>query len=128
MDYNKQSNDFLKVAQATCTIEEVDCSTPRWDDKPHRTFKVTLKRGSNSYTFKFWGNALGDDITAYDVLACVQKYEVGLFEDFIEEFGYTINSTSDFKKVMTTYKAVKKEYDNIYRLFYDVMEELQEIY
>lgn len=62
--------------------------------------------------------------TAYDVLACLQKYPVGTFEDFCSEFGYDEDSRTAEK----TYKAVLKEYNSLCTLFSDEeLEQLQEI-
>lgn len=62
--------------------------------------------------------------TLYDVLACVQKYEVGTFEDFCSEFGYE----TDSRNAKKTYKAVVKEYNKMCSLFNnDELEVLQEI-
>ena len=49
----------------------------------------------------------------YDVLTCLQKYEVGTFEDFCANFGYDEDSRSAEK----TYKAVCKEFEAMERLF-----------
>lgn len=51
--------------------------------------------------------------TLYDVLSCLQKYDVGTFEDFCGEFGYDTDSRSAKK----TYKAVMKEFDKMCSLF-----------
>lgn len=62
--------------------------------------------------------------TFYDILACLQKYETGSFEDFCSEFGYD----TDSKKAEKTYNAVKDEYQNLCALFTDAeLEQLQEI-
>jgi hypothetical protein len=62
--------------------------------------------------------------TAYDILACLQKYEVGTFENFCGDFGYDTDSIKAHK----VYKAVENEYLNISRLFNEPeIEELQEI-
>lgn len=62
--------------------------------------------------------------TAYDVLACLTKYDPGTFEDFCNEFGYD----TDSKKAEKTYNAVLNEWQNIQALFSDSeIEELQEI-
>lgn len=62
--------------------------------------------------------------TAYGVLACLQKYDVGEFEDFCSEFGYS----ADSRQAEKTYKAVKNEYTQLCTLFTDSeLEELQEI-
>jgi hypothetical protein len=60
----------------------------------------------------------------YDVLACFQKYDVGSFEWFCANFGYSTDSITAHK----TYKAVCKEYAAMQRLFTtDELEQLQEI-
>lgn len=75
-----------------------------------------------------FGNAKNDKIirpiapTLYDVLSCLQKYEVGTFEDFCSDFGYDEDSRNAYK----TYKAVVKEYDKVCSLFSsDELEVLQ---
>lgn len=65
-----------------------------------------------------------EEPTAYSVLACLQKYDVGTLENFCSEFGYD----TDSKKAEKTYKAVVEEYKNVCTLFSDKeLEELQEI-
>lgn len=51
--------------------------------------------------------------TLYDVLTCLQKYDVGTFEDFCSDYGYDTDSRTAFK----TYKAVVKEFQAMERLF-----------
>lgn len=60
----------------------------------------------------------------YDLLACLQKYDVGTFEDFCNEFGYDEDSITAEK----TYKAVIEEYYKVCMIFSDnEMEELHKI-
>ena len=62
--------------------------------------------------------------TNYSILACLQKYEVGTFEDFCGDFGYDTDSRTAEK----TYNAVCEEYKNLCTLFTDAeIEEMQEI-
>lgn len=49
----------------------------------------------------------------YSVLACIEKYEVGSFYDFCDNFGYDLDSRNAKK----TYKAVVKQYDKLCGLF-----------
>ena len=51
--------------------------------------------------------------TAYDILACLTKYDPGSFENFCSEFGYDEDSRRAYK----TYKAVVKEFENVEKLF-----------
>lgn len=62
--------------------------------------------------------------TAYDVLACMTKYDPGTFEDFCAVFGYD----EDSRTAERIYFAVQKEYSQLSRLFtVEQMEELAEI-
>ncbi len=61
---------------------------------------------------------------AYDVLACLTKYNPGTFENFCSDFGYD----TDSKKAEKIYTDVLKEWQNVQSLFTDTeIEQLQEI-
>lgn len=86
--------------------------------------KGRLKVIKLSYLTEFCKEVKGTPPTAYDVLTCLQKYDVGSFADFCGEFGYDEDSRSAKK----TYKAVRKEFSKVSELFSDEeIEELQEI-
>jgi hypothetical protein len=97
-------------------------------DKESRwVFKLKLTVNRRSYTFNFGQSiaAGGEEPCMYDILACLQKYDVGSFEDFCSEFGYN----EDSRTAERTYKAVCKEYAAVCRLFTtEQIEQLQEIY
>jgi hypothetical protein len=60
----------------------------------------------------------------YHILACLQKYDPGSFDDWCAEMGLSNDSISARK----TYKAVREEWRNLQALFSDEeMERLQEI-
>ncbi len=89
-----------------------------------------LKRYVKHHFNHDFGNIVRDKIvrpiapTLYDVLTCLQKYDVGTFEDFCSEFGYD----TDSRNAKKTYKAVVKEYDKMCSLFSnDELEILTEI-
>lgn len=66
----------------------------------------------------------GNAPSEYDVLSCLQNYEVGTFENFCDSFGYNVDS----RKAEKIYKAVCEEYNNLCTLFSDAeIELLQEI-
>lgn len=50
---------------------------------------------------------------AYDILACLTKYDVGTFENFCAEFGYD----TDSRKAEKTYFAVQREYEGVCRIW-----------
>lgn len=62
--------------------------------------------------------------TAYDILACLTKYNPGTFEDFCGDFGYDTDSRSAEK----TYHAAMKEYGDLAQIFSpEELEEMEEI-
>jgi hypothetical protein len=126
MDYNYNAELFARKNGITLV-----CKTPTYgkhflgDKGECYIFSCTLRRkGKGSYTFKFGQSiAAGDkEPTMYDVLACLQKSEVGDFIDFCDEFGYDKTKSSE-----RIYNSVVKEWENVERLFGDILDELQEI-
>jgi hypothetical protein len=61
--------------------------------------------------------------TAYDVLSCLTKNDPGTFADFCADYGYD----SDSIKAQKTYFAVQEEWNNVRRVFGDVLDVLREI-
>ena len=116
----KEFNIKLKVVSSRYGMHFVN------DNQSRFIFKLKLSRGRKSYTFEF-GQSISkgnEKPTLYCVLSCLQKYDVGTFEDFCSEFGYNFGSRNT-KKV---YKAVVKEYDKMCSLFSnDELEVLREI-
>jgi hypothetical protein len=55
--------------------------------------------------------------TEYDILACLQKYDVGDMDNFMAEFGYEIKCTKDMTNFINTYNEVVKEYNDVRRCF-----------
>lgn len=81
-------------------------------------------------SYQFLNNGKSDVIhypkepTAYDILSCLQKYDVGSFDDFCSDFGYD----SDSRKAEKIYNVVVNEYTQVCALFTEPeMEEMQEI-
>jgi hypothetical protein len=116
-EYDVQVEKFLKDTNTTFKVKYFDYGPYFNNDKESREiYKITLRnpRGG-SYTFKF-GQSIanqGQEPTPYSVLACLQKYDVGSFEDFCKEFGYV----EDSRKAEKIYKGVLKEYNAVNRLF-----------
>ncbi len=100
------------------------------NDKENKSFK-NASRKINSYFIPklgknqdYWLNENYKKPSLYDVLACIQKYGVGTFDDFCSEFGYD----TDSRKAEKIYHEVNAEYEKV-KAFFNVseMEELQEI-
>ena len=127
-EYTKQANEFAEKYGVTLTT----IGKPKYErgyfdknDGYRYIFRLQLSRkGFGSYTFDF-GQSINEgsnEPTMYDVLACLTKYDPCSFEDFCSDYGY--ERTRESQK---TYKAVVKEWENVERLFSDVLDELCEI-
>lgn len=139
-DYEQQAMDFLKDTNTTMKIERIDHRTDGgcMNTGSHFDYGITLKRNSKSWQFQFCDSISAykkDELpSAYDILACLQKYEVESdLHDFCMEFGYEEYTENDYGRMDVNseankiHKAVLKEYDNVMRLFGDVIDELEEI-
>lgn len=124
-EYIKQANDFAKKYGVKLSVISSKRTT-MWGETQVRTvFKLKLSRKGKSYTFDFGQSIVNGDYrpSMYDILACLQKNDVGSFEDFCGEFGYN----EDSRNAEKTYKAVCKEFSAVNRLFGDILDEMQEI-
>lgn len=66
--------------------------------------------------------------TEYDILSCLEKYDVGSMDDFISDFGYEVKCVADMTNIITTYNNVVKEYNDVCRCFTaEQIEKLREI-
>lgn len=132
--YTEQADAFMENTATTLTTKFIGHKLYFPNDKEKRdVYACTLSRNGETYNFRFGQSIVnstrrgGHNPTAYDILACMQKYDVGSFDDFLSEFGYEIKSKKDYDNAMDTYIAVLREYNAMLRLFGDVMDELQEI-
>ncbi len=94
------------------------------DKESRDVYSVTLTRGQKSYTFTYgdsiaksqkirFGEAYRTKLKAYDVLACLTKYEPeSNIDDFASEYGYT-----KISEALRVYEAVKAEYAGLASLY-----------
>lgn len=76
-----------------------------------RTLNTLKENKVLSKNKKLEGNA--KEPSLYEVLACLQKYPVGDFEEFCSLFGYD----EDSREAERTFNAVHKEYEGLSSLF-----------
>ena len=127
-EYDKMAEDFLAEHNATIVFEPIGKKMQPWNmGYIVDAYQFTIEREEKEYSGTFYtsykGTRDGIGPTAYDVLACVQKHEVGTYREFCEKHGYDIYD-SDSEE---TYRQVLAEEMGIRRLFGDCMEELREI-
>jgi hypothetical protein len=114
--YNKAVNILAEKFNIKLKIIDSTYKCMQWDkNQPRYVFKLQLLRGRKSYTFEFGQSIMkgSEEPTLYDVLTCLQKYDVGTFEDFCNDNGFD----NDSRMAEKTYKAVVKEFQAMERLF-----------
>ena len=133
-DYEREAKDFLFGCKAKMIIKFQERQiNPEWGDAlPRNKYHFTITTPFGSMEGDFWDSLdntqKGIKPTEYDSLACLEKYDVGTSDDFVSEFGYEVHSWSDVKQIENTYRAVKKEYQDLCRIFTpEQMERLRKI-
>lgn len=142
------SNEYLEKAQEFCrktntgiTVNFVknDMECP-WDvGKCHAKYAVVISRKVSGIkkrmTLDFWESIVGTQNNEvpdeYDILACLDKYDPGNYEEFCHEFGYEIYDPDGMyynPESKRVYKGVRHCYMQVVRLFSDVIDDLREIY
>jgi hypothetical protein len=129
-EYNQQAIAFLTATGTTYKATYKDHNFYFDEDKETRDiYRITLKNKKHRFSFTFGQSIVNSNYgntppSEYDVLAGLQKYEVGTFDDFCGNFGYD----TDSRKAYKTYKAVMREWKNVEKLFTaEELEQLQEI-
>lgn len=130
-NYLENTKKFMKNNGVTMSIKLIDKVYNPWKEEQcrywHNKYKVVIKRNGKQMTVNFYDSAYntreGIEPNEYDILSCIQKYNPYSFEDFCKDYGYNIDSCKDYK----AYLAVQKEYNNVERVFGDILEELCEI-
>lgn len=136
-EYEVQANEFLKKAETKMTISRTgEIKGFPFDNHDflwHYKYQVTLTRHHKQYRFTFYdshNNWLNNRRPSrYDVLACVEKYEIPYgVKSFAEEYGYEINNDRDHIRVKKIRDACEEQYDRLLDLFgKELMDELRQI-
>lgn len=120
-EYEKQAKEFLANCNATINIEYVGLEIPNWDTKQHATYDCIIRTPKGAMCVHFYTSLVNTRKnqmpTEYDILACLQTYDVGSMDEFMAEFGYEIKCVRDMTNFINTYNAVVKEYNDIRRCF-----------
>jgi len=121
-EYTEQAEQFLKKHNISFSAIRKADKCPLWckDDHIHgERYLVTFKRKDTNqkYSLSFWNSLndtqTGEKLSAYDVLAGIQKYNPGDFEEFCNSFGYSKDSIEASK----IYRAVIKEWLKVSKFF-----------
>ena len=102
-----------------------------WGSDEVYGYKVKIQRGRNSITFPYYmGVGLANKRPDHNVLDCLFSDAMGFknsrgIEDFAREFGYSLYTPSDMRKVKKLYKGCENTLKDLEHLFTD--EELDEL-
>jgi len=144
-DYEIEANETLKNMGITMSTVLLYNGPHFEGEKENRdVYQITFSRLDKSFTLKFGQsimNSVGGDLrrnknnrlvcspskkpTAYDILACIEKYEVEpIFEDWAPDYGYSPDSI----KASKIHQECLKQYRDASRFFTSKeLEQLQEI-
>jgi hypothetical protein len=139
--YTEQARKFMQDCNATMKFMYLGKeANADWDDNKERDiYIINIVTPKGNMQVKFWdsiSNTIKNSYpnrariypTVYDILSCLQKYDVGTIDDFMSEFGYEVNEWADVKRIQNIYNAVVKEYNDVCRCFTEEqIEAMQEI-
>lgn len=133
MDYKKQGTDFLEkfgIRMLNTFLNHdfyFDGDNEKrdiWQVKFTKPGQPEVKPFKVRFGQSIVTSGKGKGPSAYDVLACLTKFNPGTFDNFCSEFGYDIDS----RKAKKTYKAVVKEWQKVSNFFKpSELEQLQQI-
>ena len=115
-DYEEQTKAVFKKHGITMKVGSPKYGPVDWDKGyDHYTFPVTLRKDGKSMRTEFTQSRVrgSNPPTEYDIVSCLTKSDPGTFEDFCSEFGYD----TDSRQAEKTYKAVKREWEKVARVF-----------
>lgn len=96
-EYTQAVERVMEQLKFHVTIRFIAQSFPGWDSKEfHNEFRITVSRGKNRFSFKFWDSINSTQHnecpTAYDVLCRVDFNDPGSYEYWCSNFGYSTDS------------------------------------
>ena len=129
-DYNKQATDLLEKFGVKFEYTNMGSEVSSVDPK-RKNYRYIARfiRPGKQIEFDFHGSVADYEknikrIYAYDILACLTKYNPGMFSDFCMEYGYD----EDSRKAFSTYEDVCEEWKKVSSFFSaSEIEEMMEI-
>jgi hypothetical protein len=129
MNYQQTAENFAKEYGIELNILSVKYGKHFRNDKQQRyIFKVQLKRNGKQYTFKYGQSIFcgSNEPIMYDILTCLTKYDPIDITNFCAEYGYKSLDTIEINEIKIMFSRVQNEYENVNRLFSDIINELRE--
>lgn len=139
-EYTEQAEKFLTDTGTTFTIEYQFTGPYFQGDKDKRdVYRFMLKNAKGEYSSTF-----GDSIrntedrvkyakgykkpSAYEILACLEKYEPDTFDNWLLDTGYSGQPVSEYPNVLKMWTSCMEQYRGLRKIFTEEqMEQLREI-
>lgn len=134
-----ESGAYNEAAQLFCNETDTKINTyfkgwavnKLWKENFLRPkYTIIIKRRDKQFQVTFWGAVNNRAITKYDILTALQKYDCFDYDTFCNDYGlekYNEDYTDYNKQSRKIWKLSCREYENVFNLFPDVMDELREI-
>lgn len=129
-----ERGEYNEAAQLFCNETDTKINTyfkgwainKLWKENFSRPkYTVIIKKGSKQFSITFWGSVNDRELTEYDILTALQKYDCFDYDTFCNDYGLEkYNEDYTARKI---WKLSCREYENVLNLFSDVMDELREI-
>jgi len=118
-EYDKQAQEFLTKTNTSykCTYLKYDKHFSN-DEQSRNIYRITLEKNGKKYTTNFGDSLVNIKISTikpYDFLACLQKYPISNIDEFVKDFGYTLNTK--ISEINRAYKACVREYTALKSLY-----------
>lgn len=134
-DYELKAKEFLAKCNATMEITFIGKERhPNWDEREARNkYKFVITTPLGTMTDFFWDSIYSTqkgifEVCEYNIIACLERWDVGTIDDFVSEFGYEVHCWDDVKRIERTYQAVINQYNKLCEIFTpEQMEWIKEI-
>jgi hypothetical protein len=86
-------------------------------------YLIRLAMKDKEYIFEYGDSIINSkkankkNPSMYDALSCLQKCDVGNFEDFCSDFGFNSEPISQYNRIKKLYNDLRKEYEGFSELF-----------
>ena len=126
-EYSSTFGDSIRNTERRAFAAMIGQGWAYWSKEAAR-MGFRKEAGSETISRKSLAEARNYRPSAYDILACLEKYEPDTFDNWAAEMGYNDRPLSEYPNVLKVWTACVEQYRGLSRMFSaDEMEQLREI-
>lgn len=126
-EYSSTFGDSIRNTERRAFANAIGAGAAYWSKEAAR-MGFSKEAGSETISRKSLREAATYRPTAYDILACLEKYEPDTFDGWAADTGYNDRPLSEYPNVLKIWTACVEQYRGLSRMFSaDEMEQLREI-